>query len=81
MYFVDTNVWLEWFLDQERSAEVGQSLGRIPTEQRLISDFGLRSIGIVLFRLDRSSVFLDFVDDLFVNGRVSLVSVQPEAMH
>lgn len=24
---------------------------------------------------------LDFVDDLFVNGRVSLVSVQPEAMH
>ena len=56
-------------------------MGRIPTEQLLISDFGLHSIGIVLFRLDRHSVFLNFVDDLFVNGGVSLVSVQPEAMH
>jgi predicted nucleic acid-binding protein len=80
MYLVDTNVWLERLLDQEHSVEVGQFLSRIPAEQLSISDFSLHSIGIILCRLDRCAAWLKLVDDLFVNGRVSLVSVQPEAM-
>jgi hypothetical protein len=32
VYLVDTNVWLERLLDQERSEEVGQFLDRTPTE-------------------------------------------------
>ena len=30
MYLVDTNVWLERLLDQERSSEVGQFLASVP---------------------------------------------------
>ena len=45
MYLVDTNVWLERLLDQTRSAEVGQFLGAIASDELLMSDFTLHSIG------------------------------------
>ena len=81
MYLVDTNIWLERLLDQERSAEVGQFLAQTATDQLLMSDFTLHSIGVILDRLERRSVLSQFVDDVFVRGRVGLVAVQPEAMH
>lgn len=81
MYLVDTNIWLERLLDQERSAEAGRFLDRIPTDQLLMTDFTLHSIGVILDRLERREVLLQFVDDVFLEGRVDLVSVPPEAMH
>jgi len=81
MYLVDTNVWLERFLDQARSAEVGQFLAQIPPGQLLVSDFTLHSIGIILSRFGQHATLLQFVDDVFIQGGVALVSVHPEAMH
>ena len=81
MYLVDTNIWLERLLDQERSEEVGRFLAEIPTDQLLMSDFTLHSIGIILDRLGQRVVLLQLVDDVFVRSRVTLLSVQPEAMH
>jgi predicted nucleic acid-binding protein len=81
MYLVDTNIWLERLLEQERSAEVGQFLGQTPTDQLLMTDFTLHSIGVILDRLGERAVFLEFVDDVFMQGEVALVSVQPDAMH
>ena len=81
MYLVDTNIWLERLLDQERSAEAGQFLDRIPTDQLLMTDFTLHSIGVILDRLERREVLLQFVDDVFLEGGIGLVSVPPEAMH
>lgn len=81
MYLVDTNIWLERFLDQERSAEIGQFLDQTPTDQLLMTDFTLHSIGVILDRLEQRAVLLEFVDDVFMQGEVGLVSVQPEAMH
>jgi predicted nucleic acid-binding protein len=81
MYLVDTNVWLERLLDQERSAEVGQFLAQTPTGQLMMSDFALHSIGVILDRLGKRHVLLQFVDDVFIQGGVTLASVQPEAMH
>jgi hypothetical protein len=80
MYLVDTNIWLERLLDQERSVEVGQFLAQTPTEQLLMSDFTLHSIGIILDRLGQRGVLPQFVDDVFIQGGVALVSVPPEAM-
>jgi predicted nucleic acid-binding protein len=62
MYLVDTNIWLERLLDQERSAEVARFLVLVPTDQLCMSDFSLHSIGVILHRLGRSSVLLDFTD-------------------
>jgi predicted nucleic acid-binding protein len=81
MYLVDTNIWLERLLDQERSTEVGQFLTQTPTDQLLMTDFALHSIGVILDRLEQRAVLSRFVDDLFVQGGVILVSVRPAAMH
>jgi len=80
MYLVDTNIWLERLLDQERSTEVGEFLTLMPTEDLLMSDFSLHSIGVILDRLGQCAIFTQFVDDLFVRGKVILVSIQPEDM-
>ncbi len=44
MYLVDTNIWLERLLDQERSAEVGQFLSGVASARLLMTDFTLHSI-------------------------------------
>lgn len=80
MYLVDTNVWLERLLDQARSEEVGQFLRMIASDELLMSDFALHSIGIILDRLGQRNTFPQFVDDLFSGGNVTLVSVPPQEM-
>lgn len=80
MYLVDTNVWLERLLDQERSAEVGRFLSQTPAGRLLVSDFTLHSIGIILTKLGQEDAFLRFVNDLFVRGGATLVSVRPQGM-
>jgi predicted nucleic acid-binding protein len=78
MYLVDTNIWLERLLGQAKSDEVGQFLDQIQTDQLFITDFAFHSIGVILTRLKRKSALLDFVQDLFVDGEVTLVSLKPE---
>jgi uncharacterized protein len=80
MYLVDTNVWLERLLDQDRSEEVGEFLSKVAADQLLMSDFTLHSIGVILNRLGQRSVLPRFVEDLFAQGNVMLVSFRPEAM-
>ncbi len=81
MYLVDTNIWLERLLDQERSEEVSRFLTQTPTDQLLMSDFTLHSVGVILDRLGQRAALSQFVDDVFLQGGVALVSVQPEFMH
>lgn len=44
-YLVDTNIWLERMLDQERAADVAEFLNRVPADQLCLTDFSLHSIG------------------------------------
>jgi predicted nucleic acid-binding protein len=53
MYLVDTNVWLERLLDQERSEDVRRFLAATASERLFITDFTLHSIGVVLIRLNK----------------------------
>lgn len=78
MYLVDTNIWLERLLDQERSAEVGRFLAQAPLDRLMISDFTLHSIGVVLDRLAQPAVLVRFVDDVVLQGGLALVAVAPE---
>jgi len=80
MYLVDTNVWLERLLDQEKSCEVGRFLDQISSDQLFITDFSFHSIGIILSRLNRLDTFLQFVRDAFTDGDVSMVRLGPEDM-
>ncbi len=78
MYLVDTNVWLERLLDQARSDEVGKFLDRLPSERLSITDFSFHSISLVLFKLNRADALVRFVRDVFTEGAVTLVRLEPE---
>lgn len=80
MYLLDTNIWLERMLDQARSEEVGQLLDQVPSDQLFMTDFSLHSIGVILHRLNRHAEFLRFVQDLFIDGAVGLISLEPADM-
>ena len=77
MYLVDTNVWLERLLNQNRADEVGRFLSEVSSHDLFITDFAFHSICVILTRLARSEALLDFVQDVFVEGAVNMVSIKP----
>ena len=77
MYLIDTNVWLERLLNQDKSDEVGRFLNEVSPRDLFITDFAFHSICVILTRLARSEVLLDFVQDVFVDGAVNVVSIKP----
>ena len=77
MYLIDTNVWLERLLDQQSSEEAGRFLDRTPPEHLYLTDFSLHSIGIILTRLKQAQALLNFVQDIFQEGAVGLVRLDP----
>ncbi len=78
MFLVDTNVWLERLLDQERSEEVGRFLDQIPPAQYFLTEFAFHSIGITLIRLAKRDLLLKFVSDTISDQTVMLVRLDPE---
>ena len=74
-YLVDTNVWLERLLDQEKSKVASRFFDLIPTNLLFVSDFSIHSIGVILSRLKNFYIFEKFVKDLFINGRIELLSL------
>ena len=80
MYLVDTNIWLERLLAQDRSEEVGDFLQRVSSERLFLTDFSLHSVGIILLKLNEPATFSRFVQDVLIDGAVRLVGLQPEDM-
>jgi hypothetical protein len=78
MFLVDSNVWLERLLDQERAGEVREFLDGVEAAQLLISEFSLYSIGIALCKLGKDEVFEDFVSDTLVDSGVPRVSLDTQ---
>jgi len=74
-YLVDTNVWLERLLDQEKSEVAAKFFDLIPTSELFVSDFSIHSIGVILSRLKKYTVFEKFIDDLFINGDIEMLSL------
>jgi uncharacterized protein len=72
-YLVDTNVWLERLLNQEKSVIASQFFDLIPTDLLFVSDFSIHSIGVILTRLKKFDIFEKFVKDLFINGQIELL--------
>ena len=78
MYLVDTNIWLERLLDQEKSEEVKKFLDIVPSQKLYITDFSFHSIAIILTRLKKFDILKKFIQDLFMDGEVSLIYLAPE---
>ena len=67
-YLVDTNIFLELLLEQEKKEEVRQFLRTIPSDILCMSDFSLYSMGIILFKLEKANLFNAFVEDIVIDG-------------
>jgi len=70
VYLIDTNVWLERLLDQERSEEVGQLLSNIPSEDLFITDFAFHSIGVILARLNEIAILSLFIQGHWTRSQI-----------
>ena len=77
MYLIDTNIWLELLLKQEKSDNVANFLKNIQLEQLNISDFTLYSIGIILSKLKEFDVLKRFLYDVISKGKITILNVNP----
>jgi len=81
LYLLDTNIWLERLLDQEKSDLVGRFLNHVSSEYLFITDFALHSIAVIMGRLGENKGLLRFVDDLFENNDTNLIHLDPVDFH
>lgn len=70
MYLIDTNIWLELLLAQEKEEEVRRFFQSVEAHLLSISDFSLYSIGIILTKLKKHDVFIDFISDTIEDSGV-----------
>lgn len=70
MYLVDTNVWLELLLEQEKEEDVRQFFQKVEALLLSITDFSLYSIGVILTKLKKDDVFKDFLSDTIEDSGV-----------
>ena len=69
MFLVDTNVFLEILLNQDKKddckAFLNNNIGNLN-----ITDFSLHSIGVILFRYGKEDIFRRFVEDVMPNTKL-----------
>ncbi|GLI53727.1 type II toxin-antitoxin system VapC family toxin [Thermodesulfovibrio yellowstonii] len=73
-YLVDTNIFLEILLEQDRHEKAEDFLLKVNAEEIAITDLSLFSMGIILFKRNKHDVYLEFVDDVLRNG-TNLISL------
>jgi len=78
MYLVDTNIFLEVMLKQEKAPVVKDFFNRADMSSLAISDFSLFSIGIIFAREKKPEPFLKLVNDDIRNSGITLVSLHLE---
>ena len=76
MYLLDTNIFLEILLRQEKSELCKRFLVEHYGEVA-ISNFSLHSIGVILFRHKKYDVFIDFTKDIIT--KIELVELPSQA--
>ena len=69
MYLVDTNIFLEILLGQDKKevckSFLDENIGDLNT-----TDFSLHSIGVILFRYSKEGIFDKFVEDVMPDTKI-----------
>ena len=77
MYLVDSNIVLEFLLEQERADEARTFLQNSPSQSLFITEFALYSICLSLTRRRLDETLSRFLDDLN-NGEVNIIRLSPQ---
>ncbi|MFC2130354.1 type II toxin-antitoxin system VapC family toxin [Bacteroidota bacterium] len=72
MYLVDTNIFLEILLSQEKR-KICKDFLRKNQNKLYVSDFSLHSIGVILFRLKKPEIYFDFINDVI--SKIEILSL------
>lgn len=75
---IDTCVFLELLLEQERARESEELLLKLSGTNTYLSEFTLYSMGIILFHQKQPQTFLKMIEDLLGDGGVSVIKLQKE---
>ncbi len=71
-YLIDTNIFLEILLNQEKKEEckiyLTKNFGNIA-----LSDFSLHSIGVILFRHKKFEIYNSFIEDVLPKIKVKIL--------
>ncbi|MCK4762597.1 MAG: type II toxin-antitoxin system VapC family toxin [Candidatus Aminicenantes bacterium] len=82
MYLIDTNVFLELFLDQEKSDKAGEIFRKIEQGEirAVLSGFALHSIEYILSLKDRTDILREFLFAIssFKNLSIYFTSVEED---
>ena len=73
VFLVDTNVWLELLLEQERADEARLFFQTTDPSLLAMTEFTLYSLGIILTRLGEGEAFSGFILDTLESNGVSSV--------
>jgi hypothetical protein len=77
---IDTNIFLEIILDQEKTEEARDLLSRTEEHQFFLSDYSLHSIGLLLFRQKQHEVFGEFLRDMIYGAGVRVIALRAGEM-
>jgi len=72
---IDTNVYLEVILEQEKAKEARDLLSKTEEHEFFISDYSLHSIGLLLFRRKQHDVFRQFLTDMISNAGMKITTL------
>ena len=75
MYLIDTNIFLEVLLTQEKK-EVCKDFLDNNIENLKISDFSFHSIGVILFRNKKDGVFVEFANDIIPKIEIVTLTIE-----
>ena len=77
---VDTNIFLEILLEQERGNEARALLSETEAHEFFITDYSFHSIGLILLRRERYQAFQEFVRDMALSNVLKVISLPAEDM-
>lgn len=78
MYLIDTNIILEYLLDQEKSGDVERFFLEMSADQLYLSEFSLYSLGIICGKRKKEDAFLEFVDDVILSSGMRILRLIPQ---
>ena len=75
---IDTNIFLEVILGQEKAEEAKELLANAGDNNLFFSDYSVHSIGLLLFRRKQHDIFQEFLLDLTAKAGMRELSVRAD---
>jgi uncharacterized protein len=70
VYLIDTNIWLELFLEQEKADVVRDFIHSVDSTKCYITDFSIYSIGIILLRFNKKNTLVSFLTKVILESGI-----------